>query len=113
MLRSTRQNVPLWIDRLPELPGLAFEILDQIRGGRIHVVSDDPQLREIRREIERIHRRLVLAVVGVGLIIGAGVLNGVSAQTSRLIGPLPLSVWILGGLGVVAVIAAFRSGKVS
>ncbi len=111
VLRSTRQNVPLWIDRLPELPGLTFEILDQIRSGRIQVVSDDPQLREIRREIERIHRRLVLAVVGVGLIIGAGVLNGVSVQTSRLIGPLPLSVWILGGLGMVAVIAAFRGAK--
>ena len=113
VLRSTRQNVPLWIDRLPELPGLTFEILDQIRSGRIQVISDDPQLKEIRREIERIHRRLVLAVVGVGLIIGAGVLNGVSVQTSRMIGPLPLSVWILGGFGLVAVIAAFRSGKVS
>lgn len=108
VLRSTRQNVPLWIDRLPELPGLTFEILDQIRSGRIQVTNDDPQLKEIRNEIERIHRRLVLAVVGVGLIIGAGVLNGVSAQTSRMIGPLPLSVWILGGVGVIAIISAFR-----
>ncbi len=108
VLRSTRQNVPLWIDRLPELPGLIFEILDQIRSGRIQVANDDPQLKEIRNEIERIHRRLVLAVVGVGLIIGAGVLNGVSAQTSRMIGPLPLSVWILGGVGVIAIISAFR-----
>ncbi len=112
VLRSTRQNVPLWIDRLPELPGLTFEILDQIRSGRIQVVSDDPQLRQIRREIARIHQRLVLAVVGVGLIIGAGVLNGVSIETSRMIGPLPLSVWILGGIGIVAVIAAFRKNKV-
>jgi len=112
VLRSTRQNVPLWIDRLPELPGLTFEILDQIRSGRIQVVSDDPQLRQIRREISRVHQRLVLAVVGVGLIIGAGVLNGVSVETSRMIGPLPLSVWVLGGFGIVAVIAAFRKNKV-
>lgn len=112
VLRSTRQNVPLWIDRLPELPGLTFEILDQIRSGRIQVVSDDPQLRQIRREISRVHQRLVLAVVGVGLIIGAGVLNGVSVETSRMIGPLPLSVWVLGGIGLVAVIAAFRKNKV-
>ena len=108
VLRSTRENVPLWLDRLPELPSLTFEILDQIRTGRIQVVSNESELGEIRAEVERIHRRLVLAVVGVGLIIGAGVLDGVSPETSRMLGPLPLSVWILGGLGVVAVIAAFR-----
>jgi len=108
VMRSTRQNVPLWIDRLPELPGLVFEILDQVRSGRIRVTSNDPQLNQIRKEIEQIHRRLVLAVVGVGLISGAGVLNGVSAQTSPMLGPLPVSVWVLGGVGVVALVAAFR-----
>lgn len=108
VLQSTRRNLPLWIERLPELPSLTFEILDQIRSGRIQVVSNDPQLDRIRREIEQIHRRLVLAVIGVGLIIGAGVLDGVSAQTSQMIGPLPLNVWVLGGIGVVALVAAFR-----
>jgi ubiquinone biosynthesis protein len=111
VLRSTRQNVPLWVDRLPELPGLAFEILDQVRGGRLQVVTSEPELKEIRREIERIHKRLVFAVIGVGLIIGAGVLHGVSVQTSRLIGPLPLSVWVLGGCGMIALIAAFKRSR--
>ena len=109
VLKNTFQNAPLWIERLPELPSLTFEILDQIRSGRIQVVSHDPELKVIRKEIERIHRRLVLAVVGAGLLIGAGVLNGVSAQTSQLIGPLPLSVWILGGGGFAALIGAFRN----
>lgn len=108
VLRSTRQNLPLWIDRLPELPGLTFEILDQLRSGRIQVSSNDPQLQEIRAEVERIHRRLVLAVIGVGLIIGAGVLSGAASGSTTMIGPLPLSVWILGGVGVAALIAAFR-----
>jgi len=113
VLRSTKQNVPLWVDRLPELPGLAFEVLDNVRGGRLQVVTSDPELAEIRLEMERMHRRLVLAVVGVGLIIGAGVLHGVSVQTSRMIGPLPLSVWVLGGCGVVALIAAFKRNSLS
>jgi len=113
VLRSTKQNVPLWVDRLPELPGLAFEVLDNVRGGRLQVVTSDPELAEIRLEMERMHRRLVLAVVGVGLIIGAGVLHGVSVQTSQMIGPLPLSVWVLGGCGVVALIAAFKRNSLS
>ncbi len=113
VLRSTKQNVPLWVDRLPELPGLAFEVLDNVRGGRLQVVTSDPELAEIRFEMERMHRRLVLAVVGVGLIIGAGVLHGVSVQTSQMIGPLPLSVWVLGGCGVVALIAAFKRNSLS
>ena len=109
LLRSAKQSVPLWIDRLPELPALSFEVLDQIKSGRIQVGSTDPQLELIRTEISRLHRRLSYAVVGVGLIIAAGVLNGVSAQTSKLLGPLPVGVWMLGGLGVLAIIAAFRS----
>ncbi|MDA0822103.1 MAG: ubiquinone biosynthesis regulatory protein kinase UbiB [Proteobacteria bacterium] len=112
MLRSTRQNAPAWLDRLPELPSMTFEILDHIRAGKLQVVSSEPELKEIRYEIERMHRRLVFAVIGVGLIIGAGVLNGVSIQTSRMVGPLPLSVWILGGAGVVALFAAFRRRRI-
>ena len=109
LLRSAKQSVPLWIDRLPELPGLTFEVLDQIKSGRIQVGSTDPQLDAIRIEIQRLHRRLSYAIVGVGLIIGAGVLNGVSAETSKLLGPLPISVWLLGGLGVAAIVSAFRA----
>ncbi len=109
LLRSAKQSVPLWIDRLPELPGLTFEVLDQIKSGRIQVGSTDPQLEAIRLEIQRLHRRLSYAVVGVGLIIGAGVLNGVSVETSKLLGPLPVSVWLLGGLGAAAIFAAFRA----
>ena len=109
LLRSAKQSVPLWIDRLPELPTLTFEVLDQIKSGRLQVTSNDPQLESIRSEIQRLHRRLSFAVVGVGLIIGAGVLNGVSAETSKLLGPLPISVWLLGGLGALSILAAFRA----
>ena len=109
LLRSAKQSVPLWIDRLPELPTLTFEVLDQIKSGRLQVASNDPQLESIRSEIQRLHRRLSFAVVGVGLIIGAGVLNGVSAETSKLLGPLPISVWLLGGLGALSILAAFRA----
>lgn len=109
VLRSAKQSIPLWIDRLPELPGLTFEVLDQIKSGRIQVGSSDPQLESIRHEIQRLHRRLSFAVIGVGLIIGAGVLNGVSAETSKLLGPLPVTVWVLGGLGAWAILAAFRA----
>ena len=109
LLRTAKQSVPLWIDRLPELPGLTFEVLDQIKSGRLQVGSNDPQLEAIRSEIQRLHRRLSFAVVGVGLIIGAGVLNGVSAETSKLLGPLPVGVWLLGGLGAISILAAFRA----
>lgn len=107
LLRSARQHVPRWIDRLPALPGLAFDVLDQLKAGRIEVATRDHKLEEIKNEIRAVHRRLSYAVIGVGLIIGAGVLNGVSTQTAKLWGPLPLSVWVLGGIGAAALIAAF------
>ena len=89
--------------------GLNIRSTRSIKSGRIQVSSTDPQLEAIRAEIQRLHRRLSYAVIGVGLIIGAGVLNGVSAETSKLLGPLPISVWLLGGLGAAAILAAVRA----
>lgn len=109
LVRTTRQNLPRWIERLPELPGLAFDVLDQIKGGRVEVATRDHKLEEIRSEIRSVHRRLVFAVVGVGLIIAAGLLDGYSADGPRVLGSLPLRVWLMGGLGVAALVAAFAS----
>jgi hypothetical protein len=105
------KTAPRWIDRLPEFPALALDVLDQVKAGRLEVINNDTKLDEIRQEIAAIHRRLVLAVTGVGLLVGAAVLHGVSTESAKMVGPLPLGVWLLGGTGLVAVAAAFRNKR--
>lgn len=110
LLRSTRENVPRWIDRLPELPGLAFDVLDRIKQGRIEVVTHDEMLQEIRQEIRTVHRRLSHAVVGAALVLAAGFLYAVPPASAGWWGPLPSGAWLVGGAGLIILLGA-ASGR--
>ncbi|MCB1747000.1 MAG: ubiquinone biosynthesis regulatory protein kinase UbiB [Gammaproteobacteria bacterium] len=110
LVSTFRDSVPRWADRLPELPGLAMEVLDQVKGGRIKVQTHDPTLESIRAELRILQRRLVFALVGVGLVICAAILFGMRAEETWMLGPLPFSVWLFGGLGLVATLFALRRG---
>ncbi len=107
LVRSTRESVPRWIDRLPELPGLAFDVLDRLKQGRIEVATHDQVLDEIRREIRNVHRRLSYSVAGAGLVIAAGVLHSMSGADSERWTAFPLAVLILGGIGTAMLLRAF------
>ena len=107
LMSSVRQTVPRWADRLPELPGLTVDIFDQIKSGRLKVQTHDPQLAEIRREIHTLHRRMVLALIGVGFVICSAILFDIKGAFAQMIGPFPLSVWIFGALGVNRNICGF------
>jgi len=107
LVRSTRESVPRWIDRLPELPGLAFDVLDRLKQGRIEVATHDQVLDEIRREIRNVHRRLSYSVAGAGLVIAAGVLHSMSGADTERWTAFPLAVLILGGIGTAMLLRAF------
>jgi ubiquinone biosynthesis protein len=111
LLRSTRENVPRWIDRLPELPGLVFDVLDRVKQGRIEVATHDEMLNEIRREIRNVHRRLTHAVVGASLLMAAGVLYAVAPESVSRWGTLPVAAWLAGGGGLLALSGAFGGGR--
>jgi ubiquinone biosynthesis protein len=106
LFATVKQTVPRWADRLPELPGLMMDVLDQAKSGRLKIHTHDPQLEEIRTEIRQLHRRLVLALVGVGFVVCSSILFGFKGAFSQMLGPLPLSVWLFGALGVIAIFAA-------
>ena len=101
--RSARQSLPHWLERLPQLPGMAFDLLAQLKDGRLEVATRDQALQEIRREIREVHRRLVYAVAGVGLVLAAGLLSGAARATTTI----PFLGWLFGGFGIGALVAAF------
>lgn len=107
-MREARQSLPRWIERLPQLPEMAFDVLDQVKDGRLKIATHDEELREIRREIREVHRRLVYAVVGVGLLMAGGLLGGSQQGITVHLERLPLAAWIAGGLGLGALLLALR-----
>jgi amino acid transporter len=62
----------------------------------------------LRDEIRRLHSRLVPALVGIGLLIGAAVLAASAGPDTRMLGPAPLSVWLLAVAGGAAIALSFR-----
>jgi ubiquinone biosynthesis protein len=111
MVSTFKETVPRWADRLPELPGLDHGSARAGKTGRLKVQTADPVLEEIRDELRELQRRLVHALVGVGLLVSAAILFGMRGETSYSVGPLPLSVWVLGGLGIVTIVAALRGRR--
>ncbi|MSR14771.1 MAG: ubiquinone biosynthesis regulatory protein kinase UbiB [Gammaproteobacteria bacterium] len=102
--REARHHIPRWIERLPQLPNLAFEVLDRLKEGRIEVGTRDHALQEIRREIREVHHRLVLAVIGVGLLLAAGLSGGSESVLPGI--SMPFVRWVIAGFGVGALLGA-------
>ncbi|MEX2482498.1 MAG: ubiquinone biosynthesis regulatory protein kinase UbiB [Gammaproteobacteria bacterium] len=111
LVSTFKETVPRWADRLPELPALAMETLDQIKSGRLKVQTSDPLLGEIREELRDLQRRVVLALVGAGLIICAAILYGMRVDSTYSLGPLPMGVWICGSFGLLATALAMRNRR--
>ncbi len=107
MLRELRQQAPRWSETLPRLPGLAHEVLEQARDGRLEVRMKSDDLAAIRREIRRANQRTVLAVVGAALLLGAAVVYGLDGFQPATVAGAPLLSWVLGALGVYLVLAAW------
>ena len=110
LLREFRNQVPRWGEMAPLLPGLAFDVLRQVRDGSLKVESDTRELKAVRREIRRANQRMVLAVVGAAFVVSAALLIGLDGFSPRMVGGAPLMSWVFGLLGLYLILAAWPSG---
>ncbi|MCF6322877.1 MAG: ubiquinone biosynthesis regulatory protein kinase UbiB [Gammaproteobacteria bacterium] len=93
---SMKRNVPLWLDRLPEMPVLLHDVLQQARDGELKVEWQSKELRKIERTLLDSNRRLYAAIVGSALIVSAAILSG-SGSASMV-------SWILAGIGIIVLL---------
>lgn len=110
-LRALRQNLPLWAEKLPELPAQVHELLDKTNNGRLEIQWQSQELERIRRELRDGQQRTYFGVVGASLIISAAVLLGLDGFQPAMIWSAPVMSWVLGGLGVVLIVAAWPGGR--
>jgi ubiquinone biosynthesis protein len=110
-LKHLKENAPLWAERLPALPNMLYELLEQAKAGELKMELQPQQLNEIKQEIRRANRRSYGAVTGGSLLVSAAVLTGLDGYSPTMLGDLPLSAWILGSLGVIILLAAWPNEK--
>lgn len=106
--KSLAENAPRWAEKLPEIPLLLHEVLQQARDGKLRIEWKSEELEKIRHDIKRASRRGFAAILGGSFIISAAVIKGLDGYAPMvMIANAPLLTWILGGIGVIILLGAW------
>ena len=111
--RQIKDNLPLWLEKAPQIPGLVSDVLEQARDGKLKVEMQARQMESLRQEIRNANRRSVFAIIGGSLIVSAAVIFSLDGYDKLMTAGAPIHTWILGALGVVFLLAAWpdETGK--
>lgn len=110
-MRSIADNAPRWAERLPEIPGLLHDVLKRAEGGKLRVVTDDGNRRELYHILRRAEQRIYVAIVGVALVISAAMILALDSFMPLMVGRAPLLTWLLGALGGILLMVAWPKGR--
>ena len=94
--RRLGRELPGWLARSPELPGLVHDFLKTAGSGGLRTRIDDKELERLSRNIDRRNTRLAVGMFGGSLIIGGSILL---AAGYPLGGTLALAYGVLTGIG--------------
>lgn len=101
LAKELKQNLPRWLDRLPDLPNKTIDIIERLRDGKIQMELKAPELEKIRTEIRQSNKRSVLATIGSAFIICAAVIFGLDGYSPAMVGGVPYLTWLFGGVGLL------------
>ncbi len=105
--RQIKDNLPLWLEKAPQIPGLVSDVLEQTRDGKLKLEMQARQMESLRQEIRNANRRSVFAIIGGSLIVSAAVIFSLDGYDKLMTAGAPIHTWILGALGVVFLLAAW------
>ncbi|NEZ04763.1 ubiquinone biosynthesis regulatory protein kinase UbiB [Wenzhouxiangella sp. XN201] len=96
--RRLARQLPGWLARSPELPGLVHDYLKMAGSGRLRTRIDSDDLEKLAAELGRHNRRLPGAVFATGLIIAGAVLAGYQVAPLWQGHSLPAGIAVLAGI---------------
>jgi ubiquinone biosynthesis protein len=106
LLAEFRKRLPEMVTRAPDVPRLLHAWLQQQVEGRHELAMRSRDVQEVAQTLKALQRRMVAAIIGVGLLIVAAVLYALDAGGPQLWGA-PVSTWIAGLGGAWALLAAW------
>lgn len=80
--KKARQHGPELLEQLPEIPGMAYELLKQARDGKLTLEWKSSELEKIRRELRSNRHALYSAIAGGSMLITSALLLNFSYLTS-------------------------------
>ena len=104
--REFRDRLPELITQAPDMPRLLHGWLKQQVEGRHELRMRSDDLAALTATMQGMQKRVVAAILGVGLLIVAAVLYALEAGGPTLLG-LPVATWVAGVGGLWALLAAW------
>nr|WP_298122651.1 ubiquinone biosynthesis regulatory protein kinase UbiB [uncultured Pseudoxanthomonas sp.] len=101
-----RKRLPEIMTHAPDMPRLVHAWLSQQVEGRHELAMRSKDLADLAQTMKGMQRRVVAAILGVGLLIAAAVLYALEAGGPRLF-DVPAAAWIAGIGGLWALLAAW------
>lgn len=95
VFKEARRHLPELATQAPEMPRLLHQWLQQQVDGQHQLSMRSDDLARINGNIAGLQQRLVLAVIGVGLVIAA------------MLSPVPLGTWLCAPIGALALLRAW------
>lgn len=102
-----RQDLPLWSERLPEMPELLHRTLSHAADGKLQVEWRSDELRKLRQQLRRSQQRNLLAISGSGLLISASVIYGLDGYAPSVLWGAPVLSWLFGIGGLFCLLLAW------
>lgn len=106
LAREFGKRLPELVTHAPDMPGLLHAWLKQQVEGRHLLQMESHDLRVLSKDLHVMQKRMISAVLGVGLLIVASVLYGLEAGGPGMLG-IPVATWVAGLGGLWALIAAW------
>lgn len=107
LIKGAKDNVPYWIDRLPDLPNRALDIIDRLHDGKLELENKSNEIQELRKEMKSYNHKTIMAVIGSGLLMSAAIVYGLENEMTLLIGGIPFVSWVGAGVGSVLLYLSF------
>ena len=100
-----RGHLPEWAAQWPEMPGLVHDVLHKAANGKMELRLDNREFDKLRKEMRRNRQQTVVSIAGAALMVCSALLLGTGPAE---VPNIPLVSGILGGLGVVLLLGAWR-----
>jgi ubiquinone biosynthesis protein len=105
-LRHLRDRLPEWGEQLPQLPGLAHDVLTRARNGQLEVHWKSDQLQQLHHDMRRQHRATRRGIVGGALTVAAAIVYSAAPVAPVALAGVGVPIWILGVSGIGLMISA-------
>jgi ubiquinone biosynthesis protein len=107
LLRTLRRELPRWWEIAPQFPGIAHEVLERARNGRLELGWKSAELQQLRTQIGLNQRRMYFAIVGSALVLSSAITLAIDAYAPPQWATVPVLGWTLGGLGLLLLARAW------